>query len=51
MKKIYLVRVYRDGVLLPDVWPFRSEAGANAFIKKMVPGYCRAEVISAELND
>lgn len=49
---VYLLKVYDErGCLLPNVMPFRSEAGAKAAAAEWVPAGRTWEVVVAEVSD
>lgn len=49
---VFLLKVYdEEGRLLPNVFPFRSEAGARAAASEWVPDGRRFEIVAAELSD
>lgn len=49
---VFLLKVYDEkGVLIDNVMPFRSEAGAKAAAAEWVPAGRDFEIVAAELSD
>lgn len=49
---VFLLKVYdENGRLLPNVLPFRTEAGAQSAAAEWVPAGRRFEVVAAEVSD
>lgn len=52
IERVYLLKVYNEmGVLIDNVMPFRSEAGAQAAAADLVPAGRRYEIVAAEVSD
>lgn len=52
IESVYLLKVYdENGHLIPNVMPFRSEAGAQAAAAEWVPAGRRFEIVSCEISE
>ena len=52
LNHVCLLKVYdKDGQLLPNVMPFRTEQGAEVAAADLVPEGCRYEIVNCEISE